>query len=126
MISALGVLFGVLVLIAAAVAVARASYAKAQIEALRGDRDDLMKRVDLLQADLDIASEQLKAEREARLVLEKVVTGREVLEHIQSSLDQHVRDSHDWRTEQRDLALDILAIVGGSRRPEKSRSEGNT
>lgn len=117
-VSVLGVLFGILVAAAAAVAMARASFAKAQIEALRGDRDDLLKRVDLLEADNVRISEAHKQAEEKVRVLEKVVTGREQLEHLQSAFDLFVTDNGLWQEEQRELALDILQLAGGERRRE--------
>jgi hypothetical protein len=100
--------FGLIVLVAAAIAVARTSFARAQIEALRGDRDDLITRVQMLEAENVRVSDALKTEREARKVLERVVTGKEQLEHLQSTMDLYIKSTVEWREAQRDLLQKIL------------------
>lgn len=100
----LAAIFGVIVIVAAAVAVARTSYLKAQIEGLRGDRDDQAKRID--RQDIEIAALELRSTRaEARAsVLEDVVTGRKELESLTSLLA-----AHDRKTDRR--AEEILTAV---------------
>lgn len=85
----LGGIFGLIVLIAAALAVARANFAKAQIEALRGDRDDLDARSKRQAEEILELQADLKAEKVARLALEKVVTGRELMEDLKTELNSH-------------------------------------
>lgn len=87
----LGVVFGLIVVVASAVAVARTSVFKAQVEGLRGDRDDLQARVDRVEE--DNAALMVRAETaEARVkVLESVVTAREELASISSLLQAHDR-----------------------------------
>lgn len=108
-------LFGLIVIVAAAVAVARANFAKAQIEALRGDRDDLIARVQMLEAENLRVSDALKSEQQARKVLERVVTGKEQLDHMQTTIDTFINTTTEWRKEQRDIGLDILGMLGGRR-----------
>jgi hypothetical protein len=73
------------------VAYARANFARAQIEALRGDRDDLIERVKLVETQNVALTAALKAETTKREALEKVVTGKEDLEAILHRLDLHDR-----------------------------------
>jgi cell division protein FtsB len=82
--------------LASAVSYFRANYAKAQITALRGDRDDQAQRIERLDAENHRQSEQIKemkvelvAERAARQALEKVVTGRDLLEELKTELTNH-------------------------------------
>lgn len=108
-------LFGLIVIVSAAVVVARAQFVKAQLEALRGDRDDLMKRVELLEQDNLRLSDAFEASQEKVRVLQALVTGKEQLDHIQETLDAQNRTTSEWRLEQRRLALDILGLLGGQR-----------
>lgn len=106
--SILSILAGLLVLIvaaASAVAFFRVNLAKNQIEALRGDRDDLSKRVDNLNDLIDeykvskVAQDVLIREQAEKIkTLEKVVTGKEQLDHIERFLENHDRrvdERHD-------------------------------
>lgn len=108
-------LFGIIILVAAAVAVARTGFAKAQIEALRGDRDDLLTRVQMLETENLRVGDALKNERDARKVLERVVTGKEQLDHIQSTIDTFIDSTVTWRKEQRAIGLNVLGLLGGQR-----------
>lgn len=81
--------FGIIVLVAAAVAVARASFAKAQIESLRGDRDDLQKRVDFLEAENVRIDAALEAEKSKVKVLEGITVGKDHLVLIEKALQIH-------------------------------------
>lgn len=79
------IVLGLLTLVSLAAVVvvyARANYAKTQIEALRGDRDDLTERVERLEKDLTEAQAQLVIEKNKVLALEKVVTGKDELQRI--------------------------------------------
>jgi len=115
LVAIIGGLLALIVAVAAAVAMARASFAKAQIEALRGDRDDLTARVQMLESENLRVSQALQVEQQARKVLERVVTGKEQLDHLQATLDTFVTANKTWRDEQRTLGLDILALLGGQR-----------
>lgn len=91
-----GTIIGAILLVGTLAAVVRANLAKAQVEALRGDRDDLLKRVEILERDRaadkaahDSVARDLAEERRARQVLERVVTGREQLDQITTLLLQH-------------------------------------
>jgi hypothetical protein len=91
-------LVGAIVVAATVVAFYRANFAKTQIELLKGERDAANDKITRLEI-------ELKEERTLRTsldnkvkVLEKVVTGREQLIHIQESLDNHdkrVDERHD-------------------------------
>lgn len=100
-------IIGLLLLVTSAVAILRANLAKTQVEALRGDRDDLQKRVDRLESENDDLTESnqvrdatISAQTQKIQILEKVVTGREQLNHLQKQLD-----SHDKRVDQRHVEM---------------------
>jgi uncharacterized coiled-coil DUF342 family protein len=89
-------IIGVAGAVGIAIAVFRASYAKAQVEGLRGDRDDLIKRVEILEEskkELEVERDKLSAEsaqlKNVVATLERVVTGREQLDNIVTILGQH-------------------------------------
>lgn len=82
-------LIGIVTALAAAAAIARGSFAKAQIEALRGDRDDLQRRVEFLEDEYDRTRKELQAEKEKVDVLTGVVTGEAQLQSILTFLDDH-------------------------------------
>lgn len=82
-------IFGIIVLSAAGLAIAKANFAKAQLEGLRLDIADYEKRetrhekeIQELQRDRAEAQTALKA-------LEKVVTGRDLLEALNLTLSNH-------------------------------------
>lgn len=79
-------LFGFVSFIAAAVAVARASYAKATVEALRGDRDDLQARVVILENENVRINTELETEKAKTKVLEGITVGKEQLARIEELL----------------------------------------
>lgn len=85
-----------ILLVGSAAALIRASLANAQVTALRGDRDDLLKRVDILEHDsqtqvhrAESLERALAEERRARMTLERVITGREQLDAILQLLQHH-------------------------------------
>lgn len=75
--------------VASVTAFARASFAKAQIEALRGDRDDLQERCDRLENDLAATKDQLETEKGKVAVLEGITIGKEHLVTIENLLKRH-------------------------------------
>jgi biopolymer transport protein ExbB/TolQ len=101
-------------LAAGVVGYARANFAKAQIEALRGDRDDLLTRVQILENDKVRTDAALLAEQGKVAALEKVVTGKEDLEHIQASLTEHDQLMRDQATKIMENLTLILAAIGPS------------
>lgn len=101
-----------------AVAVARASFAKTQIEALRGDRDDLRARVDILESEKNRLETSLKTESDKVRVLERVVTGKEQLDHIQSTIDNNHKAAIEWQEKQEKRTVDILKLLRGKREGE--------
>lgn len=102
-----GVVVGLIGALAGAVAIARSNFAKAQLEALRGDRDDQAKRIDRLEEDL--ATERaaraadneryeqdrakweaaLAAEQEKVRILESVVTGKEQIDALRGQVVEY-------------------------------------
>ena len=113
---------GIIVLIAGAVVFSRASLVKAQLEALRGDRDDLQARVDRLEQEgkeKDNKITQLETKAQA---LETVVTGREQLEIIISSLHQLINSA--TRTETMLNELGTIAKYGRPPRPSPNTKGG--
>lgn len=89
-------IFGLVVLLAAAAAFARASFAKAQIDALRGDRDDLQKRVEILEGEntristeLDAEKVKLVAEQGKVRILENITIGKDHLVTIERMISTH-------------------------------------
>lgn len=114
----IGILTGALALIlglAAAVALVRASLVKSTVDELRNDRDDLEKRVARLEseredlksklAEKDQKVERLQAdleqERRDRIALARVVAGTDMLVKI----EQLIRD-HDGRVDEVKTALE--------------------
>jgi uncharacterized protein (DUF3084 family) len=103
----LAIIAGLIVAAATVVAFFRANLARAQIEGLRGDRDDLIDRNERLTKTLAELKES-NAVRDATIseqvhkihILEKVVTGREQLNHLQKQLD-----AHDKRVDERHITL---------------------
>ena len=80
---------GLVASVAAILAYAKANFAKAQIEALRGDRDDLQARVKILEEENPRTEASLRVEQSKVSALEKVVTGKEELKLIQIRLESH-------------------------------------
>jgi chromosome segregation ATPase len=111
--------------LASAVAFYKANYAKAQLAGLRGDRDDLTERVKrqddentLLKRDIEDLRRDLVAEKAARQALEKVVTGRDLLEELKTELETHHRDTtaslrgvHSTMEQVVEVLQDIKALV---------------
>jgi gas vesicle protein len=91
----IGGVFGVIVLLAAALAVARANYAKAQIMALRGDRDDLQERATRQDREIQILKQRIGEAETARRVLERAVTGRDLMESLRDELNAHNKAAMD-------------------------------
>lgn len=85
----IGTILGIIVSVTVAAAFARANFAKAQIEALRGDRDDQAKRITRQDEEIEGLRVELKQEQAARVALEKVVTGRDILEELKTVLTEH-------------------------------------
>ena len=81
--------FGIVALLAATLAIARANFAKAQIEALRGDRDDQEKRIKRQDEEILGLHSELQTERSAREALERVVTGKDLLTELRKELLEH-------------------------------------
>lgn len=82
-------IFAIITVVATALAFARANFAKAQIEALRGDVSDYEKRTRRLEDDKAELQQGLATEKAAREALEKVVTGRDLMEALLTTLNNH-------------------------------------
>lgn len=104
----------------ALVAVARASFAKAQIEGLRGDRDDLTERVRIVENEkardklvfekqLAQLRTELDAEHQKVEVLERIVTGKELLERLANDLTNTAAKAND----QHQKILEAVKAVHG-------------
>lgn len=101
----LSVVIVIIVGAATVVAFFRVNLAKTQIELLRGDRDDQEKRIDRLEGDLELSRKDkeiqdaiIKEQNNKIRVLEKIVTGKEQLDHILTELSNHDRrvdERHD-------------------------------
>lgn len=97
--SAVALLVGLLtiiMLVASGTALIRASVAKGTVERLRGERDDLEKRVTRLEREheadvheINALQAALRQERQQRQTLEDVVTGRKELEQLVALLVEH-------------------------------------
>jgi chromosome segregation ATPase len=87
--------FGVVVILAAALAVARANFAKAQIVGLRADVGDLTERCDRLKENNAELNAKYAAEKTARETLERTVTGRDLLEELRNQLQAHHKAAMD-------------------------------
>lgn len=93
------VVLGLLTLVMAvgsAVALVRASLVKATVEELRGDRDDLSKRVERLERDvgerdrkIQDLTERLTREQQDREALARVVAGTDMLMKIEEMIRKH-------------------------------------
>lgn len=131
-------------LIFGGVALIRASLRSGDVKALRESNDDLRERIADLKAEAEERDRKVAAlalaltnEAEARKVLEKVVTGRELLEAIQKELLTHDaavvlhhRNHEERASERQELVLqkldlirrDIISAVRSSR-PLEPRGE---
>ena len=116
------VVIGIIVAAASAVAFFRVNLAKSQSEALRGDRDDLNERVEQLKEKLEesdrktIKQNEIIAAQDRNIKnLEKIVTGKEQLDHLQASLDSHdkrVDERHETVSHNFNVILDQLKSNG--------------
>lgn len=104
--NALGAIFAIILLLASAWAIFRTAAFKEQLSSLRDDRDDLMVRSNIQKDEIAELKAQVQAERSARMTLERVVTGRDQLEHIAQVLEAHDKKS-GARTDQ------IIKAIGG-------------
>lgn len=110
----LGAAVVIIAALASAAAFYRANLAKAQIAALRGDRDDLQERCDRFKEEITEVKADLQAEKTAREVLERAVTGRDLMEELRAELAEHheaamhgQRKIHDTLSE----AVDVLTEI---------------
>jgi hypothetical protein len=85
----LGGLLVLILTVGSAVALVRASLVKSTVEELRKDRDDQSLRIDRLEEENERLQRELAEEREARIALERVVTGADTLERIDAALREH-------------------------------------
>lgn len=93
--SGAGAIFGLLVLVVAALAVGRDRYARTRIESLQGDRDDLTARCDRQDREIAELKAKVEAEETARKVLERTVNARDLMEALRSDLQAHHRAGMD-------------------------------
>lgn len=91
-------ILGLIALVASAVAVGRSALVKAQLEALRGDRDDLNIRVGILEHENEILKRDLKEESGRRQTLERVITAQEEIKILGSKLDEHDKLAREINT----------------------------
>ena len=113
--SAVALLVGlltVIMLVASGTALIRASVAKGTVERLRGERDDLEKRVARLERErtedaheINALQAALRQEREQRETLEDVVTGRKELEKLVRLLIEHDERVAQHHSAMRDLLV---------------------
>lgn len=118
-----GIAIGVIGGAAAGVAFFKVNLAKSQIEALRGDRDDLEARVDRLTDTISeykstkLAQDVLIQQQNEKIkTLEKVVTGKEQLDHLQRQLDAHDRrvdERHETLSHSVGEIIDELRLLKG-------------
>lgn len=87
--AAVGALFTVLSAVAAAAAVLRSSYLKTSVEVLRANNEDLTGRVELLEASRSEDHEKIARLEAEKGALERVVTGRDLLEALAKQLTLH-------------------------------------
>jgi hypothetical protein len=112
---------GIVVIVSSVLAVGRASLVKAQLEALRGDRDDLVERVNRVETENTALKADLKEEVGKRSALEKVVTGKEVMDKLLLLLDRH-----DRRAQHMDVRMILIAQkLGVTYEPDHSADPGN-
>lgn len=102
----LEVVFGLIALVAAAVAVARASFAKAQIEALRGDRDDLQKRSEIQETEIQSLRTELETEKAKVKVLQDITIGKEHLITIEELIKKLDKSTGEYLSEIEQLIRD--------------------
>ncbi len=95
-------------LLGAGLALLRNSYLRAQVEQLRGDRDDLQARVDRLQGEAKELRATVEVQAEQIHALQAVVTAREAVERV----SQQVADLTRKSAEQHRAVMKLL----GSRR----------
>ena len=126
------IICGLIVALGAAVAFFRVNLAKSQIEALRGDRDDLDKRVKRQDEEIDSLKKRgssqdsvIRAQNEKIKVLERVVTGKEQLDHLQRQLD-----AHDKRIDERHKSIsenftEVLHSLNSTKEALETLNESN-
>jgi hypothetical protein len=78
---------GLVALVGACVFAFRASVIREQLNGLRGDRDDLRTRVEILEDDKKRIEAELHAEKGKVAVLERTVTGADMLQSLQKSME---------------------------------------
>lgn len=117
--SQIGTIFGILAMIAGALAVLRVSYFKSALEALRNDRDDLMKRIEILEGERDqhaVDKEKLEAllesEKQKAEVLAGVVNGRDILIQIRQTLSEQIKVTNDRQVEMYEKIEKIFTKIG--------------
>ncbi len=108
LLAVLGGAITLITLLGAGLALLRNSYLKAQVEQLRGDRDDLQARVDRQKRELDELKTIVNAQAEQIHALQAVVTAREAVERV----SQQVADLTRKSAEQHRAVMKML----GSRR----------
>lgn len=143
--SAVALLVGLLtiiMLVASGTALIRASVAKGTVERLRGERDDLEKRVARLEKDRESDQHEINAlqaalrqERQQRETLEEVVTGRKELERLVALVIEHDTKVTEHHKAMRDLLVSqwdrflteyrraTRALLSALRRSERNRAE---
>lgn len=89
--------FTIVVMLATAIAISRATYTKGQIEALRGDRDDLGKRVELLEKEMERKTSELKTANAKVQILENMVTGREMIIDLKTQVAEYFAEDKEHR-----------------------------
>lgn len=121
--SIVALVFGVIILVAAALAVAKANFAKAQLEALRGDVTDYQNREERHEKEIQELQRDLATERVARQALEKVVTGRDLLEAINTTLRNHHEAAIDG---QKKIYTTLEELVSAFEETRAPRAGGST
>lgn len=120
----LGLIFTIIVVLTAALALARANAANSTVTALRGDRDDLITRLSLAndkivtQAGImELMRLDLQKSNEKIAIIERLASGKEQLDHLQVQLD-----THDKRVDEhhRVLIATIIDLLDATRKSKVS------
>lgn len=103
-------LFGLIAIVAAALAVARASYARQTVESLRGDVSDYEKRVTRLEREKEELKGSLAQEVAKREALENIVVGHEALAEVKEILLAHEERAKDVQTVVKSIDRTVKSI----------------
>ncbi len=116
LLAVLGGAITLITLLGAGLALLRNSYLKAQVEQLRGDRDDLQARVVRLQTEAKELRATVEGQAERIAALQAVVTAREAVERVSKQVAELSKQNAERHRA-------VMAALG--QRPNQPRDYGS-